>query len=457
MPFDARFNHLFRMAARKPISEFKQSAHVGKEPEAVHDPGTGKTWKMSSELHAKVVGGFCLGASLDWLRKVLQNQNKAVAHVKMSRVTRMAQTHDRLDDLMKRDMPLVAAMRKKSDEMRSTAAGVVQSARSAHAAFQADVAKWIEANGGSWNDGDASISGSPQVLAMFSEKMAQLDDMTEAINKKITSQKEVSGQANALWDEANQLVMSSSSAERRADLWDVIANELGTDGGKKRKYSGILPLASGPKEKYATFKDYLVAMLSAQGFSAGRGMLLSLSLVPGPGHAIALHRESATKTILFDANLGVFKFEDVSLLVHALVILAELGYAGRDPDGKVTTLGNDHGWQIFCKTESVLPARGEERIATAEDAMRAYDSARDTIEFSAEIARELMMDSLREAKRMAGIYEADKTPENQRAWVAAHNEANRAVSLASGDRNMARTMYPGFTGEGITLVPAGKK
>ncbi len=180
-------------------------------------------------------------------------------------------------------------------------------------------------------------------------------------------------------------------------------------------------------------------------------MLLSIDLEPQPGHAIALHRESSTSTLLFDANLGIYKFDDFQLLVHALVILVELGYVGRDAEGKVIALGDEHAWQIFCRTESVLPTRGAESLATAAEVMLAYDAARETIDFSAQIARELMPDMLREAKRLSDAYKAKQTRENEDAWVAAHNEATLAVATANADSGMAKTLYPEFNGMKIVF------
>ena len=140
MPFDARFNQLFRMAAKKPISEFLQAMHTGEKAEAVKDPRTGQSWTLSSTLHTKVKGGFCLGASLDWLRKVLQSEKKAVTHVKLSRVTRMAETHDRQRELLKRTAPGVLAMRKEAGALESRAASL-QTSTNARDAFQKDVVK----------------------------------------------------------------------------------------------------------------------------------------------------------------------------------------------------------------------------------------------------------------------------------------------------------------------------
>jgi len=149
---------------------------------------------------------------------------------------------------------------------------------------------------------------------------------------------------------------------------------------------------------------------------AGRGLLLSLSLEPAPGHAIALYRESSTTTLLFDANLGVYKFESLALLVHGLVILTEVGYVGRDSDGKATALGDEHSWQVFCKTDGVLPvlAGAEGGLATGAEIMLAYDAARETIDFSIEMAQELMEQTLREARQLSDAYNANKTPPHRR-------------------------------------------
>src|SRR5215831_18908653 len=96
MPIDAYFRGLFEMVA-KPISEFKQGDHTGKAPRAVTDEKNPRmTWTMPAGLHTLVKGGFCKGASLDWLRKVIQRDDPAryaITHRKWSRVSRMANTH----------------------------------------------------------------------------------------------------------------------------------------------------------------------------------------------------------------------------------------------------------------------------------------------------------------------------------------------------------------------------
>ena len=81
----------------KPISEFIQGDHTGDAPKAVIDEKNPKQmWKMPAQTHALVKGGFCHGASLDWLRKVIQREDAArytITHRKWSRVSRMADTH----------------------------------------------------------------------------------------------------------------------------------------------------------------------------------------------------------------------------------------------------------------------------------------------------------------------------------------------------------------------------
>ena len=451
MPFDAQFNKLFRMAAKKPIAEFQQAVHTGKELKTVTDPRTKESWSLTAELHKNVTGGFCMGASLDWLRKVLQNEKRGVTHLKRSRVTRMAQTHDKQRDVMKRTAPSVAAKREQATGLESEAKSAAETSTRARDEFEKDVKQWIEANGGSWNEGNPRMRGTPDVLKMFDEKWDLLEAMRAAVFKR---HNELIEQAGELREQANVEVMKISSAEKRAELWDAIAKELDADSGKTRKFSGICPVASCGMMKWASFKDYLVAALSAPGFRPGRGLLLSLSLEPAPGHAIALYRESSTTTLLFDANLGVYKFESLALLVHGLVILTEVGYVGRDSDGKVTALGDEHSWQVFCKTDGVLPvlAGAEGGLATGAEIMLAYDAARETIDFSIEMAQELMEQTLREARQLSDAYNANKTPTAQKAWVAAHNESVKTVLFARGDSNQAKTLYPAWSAEEITIV-----
>ncbi len=203
MPFDTRFNHFFRMAAKKPISVFTQGDHGGEEPTGVKDPRTGRQWTLPSTLHAKVKGGFCMGASLDWLRKVLQSEKKLVTHLKPSRVIRMAETHDRERELLKRTAPSVVAARKEATALASKAKSLVGTSKSAHDAFEKDVVKWIEDNGGTWNGGEPTIRGTAEVLALFNQKMEQLNAMTEALNATIGTHNTLMDEADALRQRAN--------------------------------------------------------------------------------------------------------------------------------------------------------------------------------------------------------------------------------------------------------------
>jgi len=454
MPFDAYFNSLFKMAAKKPISVFKQGVHTGDAPQSVTDPKRRQTWQMPAELHAKVTGGFCLGASLDWLRKVVQREdNKGVDHFKQSRVLRMARSYVKAGAV---DVSVqTAPLRSQANALRNQAAQVVTGPEQAKKQLKEDVDAWIRANGGTFNaDGTIAMQGSAEVIALFKSKMAELRAVQTTLNDAIDRHNALLEEAKALEKSASNLVdewNNGSSGSRRAMIWNELAAGLDSDAGKTRRYSGITPVASSARENYATLRDFLVPALSAPAFAPGRGMLVSISLVPPPGHAIALHRDGPDSILLFDPNLGVYKFKELSLLVLGLIVLIDLGYAGKDPDGKVTALGSDHSWQVFAKSDRFLPSAPPHGWASAEDVRRAYDSAMETIEMSAEFAKETLEGSLREAQRLHAEYDKAKTPDAQKAWVDAHNEATLAFNQARGsDIGDAKRVYPRFTGRGIT-------
>ncbi|HEX6811805.1 MAG TPA: hypothetical protein VF384_09310 [Planctomycetota bacterium] len=459
MPFDAYFQSLYKMAAKKPVSEFQQGVHSGDEPKPVRDPTRGgKSWQLSAQLYTQVKGGFCMGASLDWLRKVLQREDKkTVSHLKESRVLRMAQTYVKNAEVSKFGLtPKTKPLHDQAAALSSRASGLLTGPERAKKLLDQDVKAWVLANGGTCaDDGRMSISGSAEVLAMFQQKIASMKEVAKEMNAAIDKHNSLLEEAEAITKRANTMVdgwNNASEAEKRAMIWNEIAAGLGTDGGKSRKFTGICPVASSSNHNYGSLRDYLVELLSAPAFTPGRGMLVSISLKPPPGHAIALHRDLAGNTFLFDPNLGVYKFTNISLLMMALVVLLDTGYAGKDDKGADTQLGSDHSWQVFARTEALLPQTRTAPLASEEDVALAYDDAVGTIQMASGFARESLDKALKEVQVLHAAHVRNETPETLEAWVNAHNEATQAFRLVRGatESEMKRA-YAGWTGRMIEI------
>src|SRR5262249_46344123 len=125
---------------------------------------------------------------------------------------------------------------------------------------------------------------------------------------------------------------TASPGDRAAIAWSEIAGQLGTDAGKKRKFTGIVPAAAGGGgTTYSDLRTFITEVVSAPSFIPGRGLLIGFDFIPPPGHAIALHRESDESFVLFDPNLGIYRCRGAARLVTALVVLVEECYLTPDP------------------------------------------------------------------------------------------------------------------------------
>ena len=63
-------------------------------------------------------------------------------------------------------------------------------------------------------------------------------------------------------------------------LWSDIARQLGTDAGKTRQFTGIVPAAGSASQTYADLKSFVIDAVAAPAFIPGRGILLSFDFVP---------------------------------------------------------------------------------------------------------------------------------------------------------------------------------
>jgi hypothetical protein len=468
MAFDLFFNSVFDLLTKKkkflgdkqPASKtavFEQAEHSGAEQKYVVDPKRPREqWALPESLHTKIVGGFCNGASLDWLRKVLQRgddagRNESFTHLKASRVMRMAQTQVNLNEKLQaaRD-PKVAQERAKASRLSDEAKSGVSSANQAYELALEAVRSWVIQNHGSWKDlPDGRFSAAPhpeasaEVQAMFNAKWEQLAQAIGQQHTAITRHNELMGQAGKLRDAANALVdqwNTKSAYERRAMAWDDLVKTIGTDQGKRRPFRNICPVASNPPATAASFRDFLISALSTPAFSPGRGMQIKIALEPGPGHAVALHREVGGAVYLFDPNLGVYKFTDPEYVVMTLSVLIELGYAGPEKDGKVTRLGTDHGWQVFARADHAPPQATGPALMTVDDIRLGCDHANDIVESARDAAEYDLGEKLQEAKELHAKYTASKTRNDRVHWHNAHNAAVlafkrvRGVTLADAQR-----------------------
>jgi hypothetical protein len=186
----------------------------------------------------------------------------------------------------------------------------------------------------------------PEIRAMIGSKFDEFEEWfarLERLNQKVAAADATVKQ----WNEATKTSPCSSAG------W--IARQMGTDTGKRRTFSGITPAAGSASNTYADLRSFVTEAVSAPAFIPGRGMLISLSFVPEPGHSIAAHKESAESYVLFDPNLGIYRCKGLARLVTALVVLVEECYLTAEPGKPVTALGSGHAWYVFCRTSDLVP------------------------------------------------------------------------------------------------------
>ena len=446
MPIDGYFRGLFQMVAR-PISEFLQGDHTGDAPKAVTDEKNPMmAWKMPSQTHALVKGGFCHGASLDWLRKVIQREDAArytITHRKWSRVSRMADTH----------------VQEKAARASATAAISTRADAEIAAATEARTAaleqakrlliEWAEGNGCAVTvDATGTIRSvrapTPEIDAMIGAKFDEYDEMKKQARARASERFAASNAPIKAWNE-------STPGQQLGILWSDIARQLGTDAGKTRQFTGIVPAAGSSSSAYADLRTFVIDAVAAPAFIPGRGILVSFDFVPAPGHTIAAHRESADNYVLFDPNLGVFRCKSLEKFVIALVVLIEECYLVPAPKETKTSLGSSHYWHVFCRTGGLVPGTATTNTAGVDEARLGYDGAAAARESYAATTRFVAEDALTEAQRLQAEYKKAKGPATQRAWVDAHNEAVVATRRSRMTLAEAKRAYSEYDATTITL------
>ena len=318
----------------KPISEFKQADLTGDAPKGVIDEKNPRQmWKLPAQTHALVKGGFCHGASLDWLRKVIQREDAArytITHRKWSRVSRMADTH------VQEKVAKAAARAAVGTRADAEIAAATDARTAALEQAKRLLIDWAEGNGCTValdaNGGIRSIMPpTAEVGAMIDAKFAEYDEMKKQARARAS---EKFAASNAKIKALNEATLG----QEVGILWSDIARQLGTDAGKTRTFSGLIPAAGSASSNYADLKSFLIEAVAAPAFIPGRGILLSFDFVPEPGHTIAAHRESADNYVLFDPNLGVFRCRSLEKFVIALVVLIEECYLVPGPKETKTSL-----------------------------------------------------------------------------------------------------------------------
>jgi hypothetical protein len=307
---------------------------------------------------------------------------------------------------------------------------------------------WAEGNGCTFEETAKGMTirnaPTPEIRAMIDSKFDEFDEMVRQAHAQLNQKVAAADATVKRWNEATR-------GESMQLSWSDIARQLGTDSGKRRTFSGITPAAGSAASTYADLRSFVTEAVSAPAFIPGRGMLISLSFVPEPGHSIAAHKESAESYVLFDPNLGIYRCKGLARLVTALVVLVEECYLTAEPGKPVTKLGSDHAWHVFCRTGDLVPGTATVNADGLDDARIAFDGAGTARDSYADTTRFVAEGALEEAQSLRSAYKAAKGSATQRRWIDAHNEAVVAVRRSRVTDAEAMRTYAKFKRATITL------
>jgi hypothetical protein len=296
--------------------------------------------KASPAMQGHITDGFCAGASVDWLRSVLQGA--APDHrpdVTMAGVAYLAQTPSQREKFR---ADFNSKVRKLEDESLRT----------------------LNQNIRSLNERAQQILDMKVKNAGPSLTQPQLDQLTAEV------QTAVSARTQAMQEEARINKDKFAAALSKDSTFDRFWTHFGKFVDEKlaqklgsQKYSNLTVVGSSKPEFYGPHGvvKLIDAVLNDARLTAGNGVLLGIyPPSEAGGHAIAIRRLNTGEYHLFDPNFGVFafKFED---LRWAFAFLFLKGY----PTLETGTRDNKHyeiagmvrgEYVIFRGTHSSTPA-----------------------------------------------------------------------------------------------------
>jgi len=315
-----------------------------------------------TKLSGKVSGGYCFGAAMCWLKitmtKETINYGSLVDHTNKAVVQRMAHGHRKHEKLQDRAaLNLRDAALARSDELHTAIENRRQ--KESDEAFAAAKAELDEATR-RWQDNYSAAANHKDFKGKMDKVTAILD---ETLAEEKTKIKEKLRQAQQLAqtraDNARDRVSPNVTKEEVVkETWQLLAKI------EQRKYTGDLTPVKRIEPTGSTVGDFVLDVVGASCFTAGRGMIISFdtgkapttkeSVLNPPGHAVALYRVDDTTWWLFEPNLGVFVVEGRARLIYALVLVMADGYDKR-------ALGDDRAI-VFCKTEKIFPDQGDDSV-----------------------------------------------------------------------------------------------
>lgn len=280
-------------------------------------------------------------------------------------------------------------------------------------------------------------SYSKEIEASVKDRVAQWQRDLSQLSDRL-SQPPATGKLSGVWD------------QQRTALDVAFRTKQGAPKG-----FGQLEILTSRGDGYRTYtgtQQFLCEALYLRTFVQGTGLLIGLNLekwngagyVEGPGHAIAMHYQDPSTFVLFDPNLGVYSFKEQARALRAVLALVEEGY-NTPQKNRPSTRHPGGDCYVFC--DSGMEARLADYLAhpvlreswatwkqSAESAPEAAALAGSNFAAERQEFRTGLLaaanSALLQARTAYTAYEANRTRVTQRAYVDANNLAVDACTRA---------------------------
>jgi hypothetical protein len=339
--------------------------------------------------------GFCKGASIDWLRRVLLRFAKLEP----------AKKQPPPDAAVKADLE---AFQQRMNEIRKLPNGDQKQCRVKRMADTWAVA--TEAESQAYETSIRKIEADyKRKIVDLGGKVTEYPDGRFDIAYPRDKEPEVK-KAKEIREGLKKQLRSylDEKGKRLPGAWKDVSAKLDAQYPKKtRKFGQLTILASRGKtfKGYKDFKRFVSESLYLKVFEAETGLLLTFTLDKrasandawkhdGDAHSIAVHYQGPCIWAMFDPNVGVYTFNDRAKLVRAVLALIDIGYRDDTSQPSVLQPGGeslvfaDEGyagrkkdavkkkWEEDCKTAACEAAMVEYAITDYEDDYKRFEEAR---------------------------------------------------------------------------------
>jgi hypothetical protein len=282
--------------------------------------------------------GFCRGACMDWIRRIVQGGHQSYGDArKQTQTLRMGRIQLAVE---------------KPDLIADSPVKTVMSWLNGKAA-------WLDSKGPDKDKPETQVPTSVwEVLKRMTEKLpdpnsrkltrAQCEDIYNIATTLSAGQKTTLNQGHELWKNVAPVMDQAMNEERKK--WNEEGQSKYGKAQSSRPFSNLEVLATAPRVQYKSGADAIDQLLAVEEFQSTNTCLLAGFGMTDPkskegGHAVAVHRQNTGSFLLFDPKYGVYKYTSVDGLKNTLKFLFDNDYK---VDGLGPIYGED-GWKLNHK------------------------------------------------------------------------------------------------------------